>query len=138
MAVLEEGITSARITRTINGRQIRGLARASTKLAGANDAGFGQCIVVRQLCRSRINFHSRPHTFASWRVIRGSDIHRLKEVLGHAPIQAAMIYARLRPDALLEEREKSLGNGRLSRKDDVVELREMLKILRSEYRYLRK
>ena len=34
-----------------------------------------------------IKFHSLRHTFASWWVMRGGDIYRLKEVLGHADIQ---------------------------------------------------
>ena len=69
--------------------------------------------------------------------MRGGDLYRLKEVLGHADIQTTMIYAHLRPDALLEEMEKCFGNGRISRKDDVAELHEMLETLRSENRYLR-
>ena len=84
-----------------------------------------------------INFHSLRHTFASWWVMRGGDLYRLKEVLGHADIQTTMIYAHLRPDALLEEMEKCFGHGRIARKEDVAELRERLESLRSENRYLR-
>ena len=51
--------------------------------------------------------------------MRGGDLYRLKEVLGRHPDD--VIYAHLRPDALLEE----------------AELREMLETLRSENRYLR-
>ncbi len=46
-AFLEGVITSTRVARTVNGRQIRGFAKASTELASANGAGFGQWIVVR-------------------------------------------------------------------------------------------
>ncbi len=57
----------------------------------------------------KINFHSLQHTFASWWVLRGGDLYRLKEVMGHADIQTTMIYAHLRPDALREEMEKCFG-----------------------------
>ena len=44
--------------------------------------------------------------------MRGGDIYRLKEVLGHADIQTTMIYAHLRPEALRQEMEKCFGAGR--------------------------
>jgi site-specific recombinase XerD len=41
------------------------------------------------------NFHSTRHTFASWAVMGGMDIYKLKESLGHASIEQTMIYAHL-------------------------------------------
>src|SRR5690606_7341042 len=38
-----------------------------------------------------IRFHSLRHTFASWWVLRGGDLYRLKEVMGHADVQTTMI-----------------------------------------------
>ena len=67
--------------------------------------------------------------------MRGGDLYRLREVLGHADIQTTMIYAHLRPEALLEEIEKCLGNGRAP-KDDRVGIREMLEALQTENRFL--
>ncbi len=49
--------------------------------------------------RQKICFHSLRHTFASWAVIEGCDIYRLKEVLGHKSIEMTMRYAHLAPDA---------------------------------------
>jgi len=58
---------------------------------------------------SAIHFHSLRHTFASWWVLRGGDLYRLKEVMGHSSIETTMIYAHLRPDALREEAMKTFG-----------------------------
>jgi site-specific recombinase XerD len=41
--------------------------------------------------------------------IRGSDLYRLKEIMGHADMKTTMKYAHLRPDALIEEMEKCFG-----------------------------
>lgn len=59
-----------------------------------------------------IHFHSLRHTFASWWVLRGGDLFRLKEVLGHSDIRETMIYAHLRPDALKEEMIRCFGQNR--------------------------
>jgi len=75
--------------------------------------------LTRRFCHYRrqarlpedISLHSLRHTFASWWVLRGGDLYRLKEVLGHADIQTTMIYAHLRPEALREEMEKCFGTG---------------------------
>lgn len=84
-----------------------------------------------------INFHSLRHTFASWWVMRGGDLYRLKEVLGHADIQTTMIYAHLRPEALFEEMEKCFGGMRMNKKDDLAALRKRVANLQEENRYLR-
>ncbi len=77
-----------------------------------------------------IKFHSLRHTFASWWVLRGGDLYRLKEVMGHADIQTTMIYAHLRPDALLEEMEKCFGTGQAAATiSEVEQLRAQVEML---------
>ncbi len=73
--------------------------------------------------------------------MRGGDIYRLKEVLGHGDLQTTMIYAHLRPvalrhqttmiyahlrpDALSNEMKKVFGNGRAPpSEDEITRLRE--------------
>jgi integrase len=58
---------------------------------------------------TELHFHSLRHTFASWFVMRGGDLYRLKEIMGHADMKTTMKYAHLRPDALIEEMEKCFG-----------------------------
>ena len=86
----------------------------------------------RRLARlpEKINFHSLRHTFASWWVLRGGDLYRLKEVMGHADIQTTMIYAHLRPDALREEMEKCFGTGQAAATiSEVEQLRAQVEML---------
>lgn len=71
---------------------------------------FAYYRVLAKLPKS-IHFHSLRHTFASWWVLRGGDLYRLKEVLGHSDIRETMIYAHLRPDALKEEMLRCFGQG---------------------------
>ena len=49
--------------------------------------------------RQKICFHSLRHSFASWAVIEGCDLYRLKEVLGHRTIVMTERYSHLAPDA---------------------------------------
>lgn len=100
----------------------------------------GASAITRRLARlpEKINFHSLRHTFASWRVLRGGDLYRLKEVMGHADIQTTMIYAHLRPDALLEEMEKCFGTGQAAAKISEVEhLRAQVEMLKKVNAQLR-
>ena len=58
-----------------------------------------------------IRFDSLRHTYASWLVEGGVDLHRVKELLGHASIQTTMRYAHLAPDNLRNGAERGLGVG---------------------------
>ncbi|GAB5520375.1 MAG: site-specific integrase [Rhodothermales bacterium] len=57
-----------------------------------------------------IDFHSLRHTFASWAVMRGMDIYRLKEILGHSDIAVTMKYAHLQPDATRQDMQRFFGD----------------------------
>lgn len=47
--------------------------------------------------RDGLTFHGLRHTFGSYAVMRGLDVYRLKEVMGHADVKTTMVYAKLRP-----------------------------------------
>ena len=53
--------------------------------------------------------HSLRHTYASWFVIVGVDLYRVKELMGHASIQTTMRYAHLTLDTLKNEVERVFG-----------------------------
>jgi len=67
----------------------------------------------RRLARlpENIHFHSLRHTYASWLVMAGVDLYRVKELMGHASIQTTMRYAHLAPDTLKSVVERVFGSG---------------------------
>lgn len=87
---------------------------------------------------SAIHLHSLRHTFASWWVLRGGDLYRLKEVMGHASIETTLIYAHLRPDALREEALKTFGAvGTQNGDTNAADLRARVEALEAENAALR-
>lgn len=64
--------------------------------------------------RDGLTFHGLRHTFGSYAVMRGADVFRLKEVLGHADVKATMVYAKLRPVSLRPDMEMCFGGGLLA------------------------
>lgn len=86
-----------------------------------------------------LKFHSLRHTFASWAVMGGMDLFKLKEILGHASIEQTMIYAHLRPEAQKEDMERIFG--RVGESGEYAEqevLRQEVRKLRAEIMRLRK
>ena len=49
---------------------------------------------------------SSRHTYASWLVMAGVDLYRVKELMGHSSIQTTMRYAHLARDNLRNEVER--------------------------------
>ncbi|MFB3130980.1 MAG: tyrosine-type recombinase/integrase [Rhodothermales bacterium] len=56
-------------------------------------------LYYRRLARlpEGITFHNLRHTYASWLVIAGVDLYRVKELLGHKSIESTMRYSHLAP-----------------------------------------
>jgi integrase len=50
--------------------------------------------------RERVFFHSLRHTYASWLVMEGVDLYRVKELLGHKDLTMTQRYSHLAPDTL--------------------------------------
>jgi site-specific recombinase XerD len=50
--------------------------------------------------RERVFFHSLRHTYASWLVMEGVDLYRVKELLGHKDLTMTQRYSHLAPDSL--------------------------------------
>ncbi len=54
-------------------------------------------------------FHNLRHTYASWLVIAGVDLYRVKELLGHPSIETTVRYAHLAPKVFKDEMERIFG-----------------------------
>ena len=70
---------------------------------------YGEGGATRPNTRGEYHFHTLRHTFASWWVMGGGDLYRLKEVLGHASIEQTMKYAHLRPEAQKDDMDRIFG-----------------------------
>jgi len=46
--------------------------------------------------------HDQRHTLASWMVMSGTDLMRVRDMLGHSSVEQTQRYAHLHPDALRE------------------------------------
>lgn len=58
---------------------------------------------------SEITLHSTRRTFASWWVIEGGSIYKLRDALGHEDVSVTQVYADLSPDSAVEEGKRVLG-----------------------------
>lgn len=83
-------------------------------------------------------FHGLRHTFGSWAVMRGMDIYRLMEVMGHSSIEVTRRYAHLAPHATRSDMEKFFGEDRKEPLEKEVErLRKENEALKAEVELLR-
>jgi integrase/recombinase XerC len=55
------------------------------------------------------SFHVLRHTFASWLVRAGTDLYRVRDLLGHQSIEVTERYAHLKPEDLRRAVEKTFG-----------------------------
>lgn len=61
--------------------------------------------------RLKVTFHTLRHTYASWLVENGTDLYKVKELMGHKDFAMTSRYSHLSPEALQEavrQFEKSL------------------------------
>jgi integrase len=70
--------------------------------------------------RQRVFFHTLRHTYASWLVIEGVDLYRVKELLGHKDLTMTQRYAHLAPDTL-RGAVNVLEAALMKKKNDAVE-----------------
>ena len=54
-------------------------------------------------------FHNLRHPYASWIVIAGVDLYRVKELLGHKSIESTMRYSHLAPHNIKGDVERVFG-----------------------------
>ena len=68
-------------------------------------------LYYRRLARlpDGITFHNLRHTYASWLVIAGVDLYRVKELLGHKSIESTMRYSHLALPNLKGDLERVFG-----------------------------
>ena len=68
-------------------------------------------LYYRRLARlpEGITFHNLRHTYASWLVIAGVDLYRVKELLGHKSIESTMRYSHLAPHNIKGDVERVFG-----------------------------
>lgn len=59
---------------------------------------WGECAGVKE----KVTFHTARHTYATMLVTAGVDIKRVQELMGHASIQATMVYAHVEAEAKRE------------------------------------
>lgn len=74
-----------------------------------NKSGDAMRIRIKD-SRQRVVFHSLRHTFASWLVQAGTDLYKVKELMGHEDIKMTMRYAHLAPKGLREDAMKLQGS----------------------------
>jgi site-specific recombinase XerD len=56
------------------------------------------------------SFHTLRHTFASWLVKSGTDLYRVRDLLGHQSVEVTERYAHLKPESLRAAVEKTFGS----------------------------
>ena len=90
--------------------------KGTSKQEGSKDKLNEEYVSKRLLYYARkaklhdgIHFHSLRHTFASWLVMGGMDLYKVKELLGHASIETTMRYAHLAPKVFKDEMERIFG-----------------------------
>ncbi len=79
------------------GQQVKEVSRTFERVV--ESLGFNDGVEDR---RYRVCFHSLRHSFASWLAESGTDLYRIKELMGHADLSQTQRYSHLLPDSLRE------------------------------------
>ena len=64
----------------------------------------------------KVVFHTCRHSFASWLVADGTDLFRVRELMGHKSIAMTARYSHLAPDTLrkaVKSMESSMSMGKV-------------------------
>ncbi len=85
--------------------------------------------VIKKAKVKRIPFHSLRHTYASWFMMKESDIWRLKEALGHSDVRTTQRYAhhskRYQKTVSLDWKKDSLQS--FYNQEEAVEVKSLVK-----------
>ena len=76
--------------------------------------------------RQRVCFHTLRHTYASWHVIRGTDLYLVKKLLGHGSIGMTERYSHLSQGALqnaVKGFERAIEQAK-KEKSEIIEMRK--------------
>jgi integrase len=84
---------------------------------GLEDSGINNNVTDPKL---KASFHTLRHTFASWLVQAGVDLHTVKVLLGHSTPTVTQRYSHLRQDDLREALRKAERAARIDREKGKV------------------
>jgi integrase/recombinase XerC len=142
-AVIQERLQRAERTGGADGE-----APVFTNLQGGRLSAQGMASALKRFVRlaglpDELHFHSLRHTFASWAVLRGMEITRLRDLMGHSSIATTMVYAHLHPQAARADMERAFGNrrgeghGAGAEQTEAAQLRAEIERMRAELDELR-
>ncbi|WIX32559.1 site-specific integrase [Salinicola sp. JS01] len=70
--------------------------------ARVQDMKKGFAAALRAAGIENFRQHDQRHTLASWMVMSGTDLMRVRDMLGHSSVEQTQRYAHLHPDVLIE------------------------------------
>ncbi|MBX3219000.1 MAG: site-specific integrase [Labilithrix sp.] len=106
-----------------DGRMLDKSARAFQEILHRvlDRAGFPSEMKTNGRVRRYVTFHGLRHTFASHWMMRGGDVFKLQQILGHQSMAMTLRYAHLAPHAFAEDYGR-FGPARANTPGEVVAL----------------
>lgn len=106
-----------------DGRMLEKSARAFQEILHRvlDRAGFPSDAKANGRVRRYVTFHGLRHTFASHWMMRGGDVFKLQQILGHQSMAMTLRYAHLAPHAFAEDYGR-FGPARVASPGEVVAL----------------